>query len=248
MSDIATKLAYLNETKSLIKQAIIDKGVNIQDSDTFRSYADKIAEIASGGAQDIPSGFTQYDYLDKTSATGYINLYFKANNNTKTKIKFMLLSYNGTGASGLFGYYSTSATERYAITIHSTSSSTPRALGIMIGSVSKGYLTCSLNTLYEIEISKDGYYINGEQVEGIIDVGSIVTPDWCQLYKANNYSTTSFARVYSLEVYQDNELIHNYVPAKRNDNGTMGLFDKISGCFYAVSTSTGFSLGNEVNG
>lgn len=48
MSDIATKLAYLNETKSLIKQAIIDKGVSISDTDSFRSYADKITSIEGG--------------------------------------------------------------------------------------------------------------------------------------------------------------------------------------------------------
>ena len=245
MGDIATKLAYLNETKSLIKQAIIDKGVSISDTDTFRSYADKISQITSGTTLDIPSGFTKYDYLTKKSGTGYINLYFKADSNTKIKLKFMLISYNGTGANGLFGYYSTSATERYTITIYSTSATIPRAIGTNLGTLSAAYDTSSLNTLYEIEISKDGYYVNGEQIAGAKDVGSITTPGNCFLYKANNYDTTSFARIYSLEVYQDNELIHNYVPAKRNDIGTMGLFDKVSGCFYAVSTSTGFSLGNE---
>lgn len=39
------KLQYLIETKNLIKSAIIDKGQAISDTDTFRSYADKITEI-----------------------------------------------------------------------------------------------------------------------------------------------------------------------------------------------------------
>lgn len=43
------ELDYLEETKSLIKEAIIDKGQEITDADTFRSYVDKIYNISNGG-------------------------------------------------------------------------------------------------------------------------------------------------------------------------------------------------------
>lgn len=43
------KLSYLLETKENIKQAILNKGVEVTDSDTFRSYASKIALITAGG-------------------------------------------------------------------------------------------------------------------------------------------------------------------------------------------------------
>ena len=46
---IADKLTYLNGTKDAIKQAIIGKGVDVADTDTFRSYADKITSIQTGG-------------------------------------------------------------------------------------------------------------------------------------------------------------------------------------------------------
>jgi hypothetical protein len=46
----ADKLNYLNETKEAIKTALVEKGVSVSDSDTFRSYADKIGEISSGGS------------------------------------------------------------------------------------------------------------------------------------------------------------------------------------------------------
>ena len=47
---IADKLTYLSGTKEAIKQAIIGKGVDVTDTDTFRSYADKISSIQSGGS------------------------------------------------------------------------------------------------------------------------------------------------------------------------------------------------------
>ena len=45
MSTIINKLKYLKETKKLIQQAIIDKGVLVEDKDAFRTYAQFIADI-----------------------------------------------------------------------------------------------------------------------------------------------------------------------------------------------------------
>ena len=46
----ADKLSYLSQTKTAIKDAIVEKGVAVSSSDTFRSYADKIRAISGGGA------------------------------------------------------------------------------------------------------------------------------------------------------------------------------------------------------
>ena len=48
---ISDKLTYLEGTKSAIKDAIVAKGVAVSDSDTFRSYADKIGHISGGGGK-----------------------------------------------------------------------------------------------------------------------------------------------------------------------------------------------------
>ena len=45
MSSINDKLNYLDDTKSAIKSAIQDKGITINEDDTFRSYAEKIQLI-----------------------------------------------------------------------------------------------------------------------------------------------------------------------------------------------------------
>ena len=49
MGTITDNLNKLAETKSAIKTAIVNKGVAVSDSDTFASYADKIASISGGG-------------------------------------------------------------------------------------------------------------------------------------------------------------------------------------------------------
>lgn len=48
VQDLQDNLNYIEDTKNLIKQAIITKGQSISDNDTFRSYKDKILAIKTG--------------------------------------------------------------------------------------------------------------------------------------------------------------------------------------------------------
>jgi hypothetical protein len=45
INDVQTKLNYLDETKQLIKNAITEKGQDIEDDDAFREYVEKIQDI-----------------------------------------------------------------------------------------------------------------------------------------------------------------------------------------------------------
>lgn len=49
MSAISEKIAYANETKALIAQAIVNKGGTVADTDEFRDYATRIGDLPSGG-------------------------------------------------------------------------------------------------------------------------------------------------------------------------------------------------------
>ena len=60
----ADKLNYLSETKAAIKQAIVDKGVTVDDSTTFRDYADKIGDISGGATGEIEVLKTAPSVLD----------------------------------------------------------------------------------------------------------------------------------------------------------------------------------------
>lgn len=72
MGTLADKLQYLKDTKDAIMNAIIEKGVAITSLDTFRSYADKIKSITSGGEPTVYDTVSSvdknpYDYISKDS-------------------------------------------------------------------------------------------------------------------------------------------------------------------------------------
>lgn len=69
---IYDKLEYLEDTKEQIKQAIVAKGVSVSESDTFRSYADKIGSIETGGGTVDCSVSACFDEVGYTFVPVYI--------------------------------------------------------------------------------------------------------------------------------------------------------------------------------
>lgn len=76
MGSISEKLEYLNETKEEIKTAIKNKGVTVADTDTFRSYADKIDDIVVSKTQSKSQTITTNTTTTITpdTASGYNGL------------------------------------------------------------------------------------------------------------------------------------------------------------------------------
>lgn len=71
MATIAEQLTSLAETKTAIKDAIVNRGVAVSDTDTFRSYADKIGQIQAGGGEPATKfGATVDTFLGDVDANG----------------------------------------------------------------------------------------------------------------------------------------------------------------------------------
>lgn len=65
MGTTAEKLAYLADTKTDIKNAIVAKGVEVPEGTTFREYADLIAGISAGADTTLSSGEVNPDLAVK---------------------------------------------------------------------------------------------------------------------------------------------------------------------------------------
>lgn len=72
MATIAENLTLLESTKANIKQAIVNKGVSVSDTDTFASYADKIGQISGGSsAAALDFGPINYAYAPSYLKKGF---------------------------------------------------------------------------------------------------------------------------------------------------------------------------------
>lgn len=72
IESMVPKIEYLNNTKELIKEALIEKGVEVADTDTFRSYAEKIENMEVGEKVVLPTNakITFADITSDISPTG----------------------------------------------------------------------------------------------------------------------------------------------------------------------------------
>lgn len=91
MGTTAEKLAYLNNTKTAIKDAIVAKGVEVPEGTTFRGYAEKIGEIKQSSSSDVlykvnfgggldpwyplEAKAGQYVFTTSGSISGAVNIY-----------------------------------------------------------------------------------------------------------------------------------------------------------------------------
>ena len=74
MGTTVEKLEYMLDTKSMIKDAIISKGVEVTEDDTFRSYVNKIEEIPTNIVEEVVTsskyGATMDNFLGDVDENG----------------------------------------------------------------------------------------------------------------------------------------------------------------------------------
>ena len=107
MGTLADKLQYLKDTKDAIMNAIIEKGVAITSSDTFRSYADKISSISTNVKESTFTGYIAQEGDTNIIPTVLQPLYgnefkglMKINDSYYDKRKFILYSTFNSGTDG----------------------------------------------------------------------------------------------------------------------------------------------------
>lgn len=107
MGSIADKLTYLQETKTAIKNAIVSKGIQVSDADSFRSYANKIDSLKDGAKESTFTGYIaqsgKTNVLPAVLQPVYGNEFkglIKINNSNSDKRKFILDSKFNSGTDG----------------------------------------------------------------------------------------------------------------------------------------------------
>ena len=200
-------------------------------------------------AVSVPVEYTQLEYIE-SSGTQYINTDVSAPNGFKAILDWMFTDFSGDNNKTVLG---------------SEDSASPWACNWLQKrgeSVCRWHLgaydeyrsstTVSVNTQYDIDMStiKGTSYLK-------IDGNSIITDtnsndrssNSIYIFATNKAGTAgdqSSARLYSCKIIKDDETVRNYIPAKRNSDGVVGLYDLISKTFFTNAGTGTFTAGSEI--
>lgn len=211
--------------------------------------------VKTGGyAPRLPSAYQEVEYI-ANSSTAFINTgYTLTSNNARFKgafykaakpssEEFVTGSYGGGKTATELGLSSTSG----RIFAYSTSSAGINDYANLYGN--KVYFDAVFQTASPaktLTISTDG---SSETTATATGANTTITGSVILMFAGHpTQSQLKFTgRLYFLEVYDNNVLVHSFVPCYRKSDNKVGMYDMITNEFHTSYTSSSFEKGADVN-
>ena len=108
-----------------------------------------------------------------------------------------------------------------------------------------------VDTIHESVQNKFGIWIDGKQIWTYSNVSNFKTRSSLYVFSANNGSSgnaTNGLRIYSFRINENGTQYMNLVPARRNSDDVLGMYDTVTGQFFANAGSGTFTAGPDVGG
>lgn len=200
-------------------------------------------------AVSVPAGYTQLEYI-KSSGTQYIDTGISAPNGFKAILDWMFTDFSGDnnktvlGSEDRFSPWACNWLQKRGESVYTWH------LGAYSEYISS--TTVSANTQYDIDMStiKGASYLKIDGDSIITDTNSNSrSSNSIYIFATNKAGTAgdpSSARLYSCKIIKDDETVRNYIPAKRNSDGVVGLYDLISKTFFTNAGTGTFTAGSEI--
>lgn len=196
------------------------------------------------------SEYTQLEYIESTGSQ-FIGIdYIPKTLHTKYELGFMR-----TGTSGYWNPIINSEEDvRFGIMCTIDGNNSSNYGQFHIGPAGSGFKSVqfpiSSDIKYDIIADKTGISLNGTKysVSGVGDA----TGQWSTYINHRLKTSTTFSPEYSigrwyyLKVYEDDDLIKDYIPARRKSDNVLGMYEQLEDKFYINSGTGNFIAGPEV--
>ena len=221
--------AYGHEAKSRVVEVITS-----ENEDGSHSTYPTFETLSEPEDPWLPGGYTLKNYI-QTTGTQYIDTGYKPSQNTRV-IADMEIGSTNLGAKCLFGTRnSASATATLAYTIWSLNSGTTARSDYFGSSVSKAF--DFLGWRIAIDKNKRVCQLDSTVISNAATTGQSTLNLYLFTVNNNGSVNTSYnisAKLYSLQIYENETLVRNYIPCV-NPEGMIGLFDTVGLAFYGNS-------------
>lgn len=197
----------------------------------------------------IPAEYTQLEYIESSGAQ-YIDTDVSAPNGFKAILDWMFTDFSGDNNKTVLGSEDSASPWACNWLQKRGESAYTWHLGAYSEYVSS--TTVSVNTQYDIDMStiKGASYLKVDGNSIITDTNSNSrSSNSIYIFATNKAGTAdnlSSARLYSCKIIKDDETVRNYIPAKRNSDGAVGLYDQISKTFFTNAGTGTFTAGSEI--
>lgn len=186
----------------------------------------------------LPSGYTELEYIQSTG-TQYIDTGFKADYNSRFTADFML---NSTSTGYVFASRGTPSEKfKNAIGILWNGTNFRSDYGSISGAKITGPTT---GVRYDVDKNKATCRIGPEAVTN--SPSSFSSTLNVYLFGCNeggSFAYPASMRLWSFAIYDNSELVRDFVPAKRSSDGAVGLYDNVTGTFYGNDGTGSFTAG-----
>jgi hypothetical protein len=214
----------------------------------------------------IPAEYTELEYLDG-NAGPYIDTRVLGNNNLRIVVKFNVLSFGGREYlgkyyDGVLGNYVGENVNMWRILL-SANQATCTVSGSACDLKMVGYANAipsggpmfsasniELNQDYIFDLSQTEAFVNGQvqklrtgDSQGSTSTSSIKLFAGGANGGISYYSNT---RIYYFLLYDGDNLVRNMIPARRNSDGVLGMYDTVTKTFFTKSGTGSFIAGPAV--
>lgn len=200
-----------------------------------------IATLAASSDYPVPDGYTALEYIQSTG-TQYIDTLYKPNGQTYVEMDAKIIAVGSYPT--LFGTRDNNSDYFWLYNNGNGSESTDFTIA-----VKEKKLTVQAPQFDRMTFSIGGGYGYAGSSSTEADTSGLDCPYNLYLLSANRNDVPNYnasARLYSTSITEGETLIRDFVPCKRDSDGTVGLYDTINGRFYANAGSGSFVAGPEI--
>lgn len=190
----------------------------------------------------LPSGYTELEYIESTG-TQYIDTGYTPNGNTKVVSEVMLL--NGVDWEAIFG----SQKQQFAVLRYKD---TAKLCSDLFGTEDETN-TISIQTNQKMTVSLDAVNKTLSVDSATKTVGYSTTMPTRSMWlfaKIDAQGTMdiqgSYQRHYRDTIYSSGELVRDFIPARRDSDSVLGMYDLVTDTFYTNAGSGSFIAGPDV--
>ena len=226
--------AYATQTQNLVDAATMNAGVqNAIDSEfqciEYNESGECLLMDVFGPSpqQIIPHEYTQIEYIE-SDGSQYIGTGIKLTNN----VGFMV-TYSFTEIKSL-SYILGSYTPHYYLGITSTGN-----MLISYGPTADHGVLSIAKDKFSTETYTAKVNYNNSHIAEFVGIKSAVMPEenfssdrTMYLFRLNNGALPSKSRIYKLQITDGTELVRNFIPARRNSDGVLGMYDMVTNTFF----------------